>query len=122
MILLIDDDQDIRETLTETLLLEGYEVTAASDGQEALNFMNNGLRPSLILLDLMMPRMNGWKFLEVVKDEPEYAAIPVVVSTAMTRQSDSVRSAAAFIKKPLDLDSLLSFVKQYCGLPTKKSA
>ena len=122
MILVIDDDMDIRDSLAETLRVEGYEVLTAVDGSQALELLQKGLRPKLILLDLMMPVMNGWKFLETVHERPEYAAIPVVVSTAMTSKEDSVQFAAAFIKKPMDLASLLDFVRKYCGPPMEKSA
>ncbi len=117
MILVVDDDLDILETLEQALEVEGYEVAIAADGQAALDLIGSGMRPDLILLDLMMPVMNGWKFLEVVKEDPAYSAIPVVVSTAMSSKAETVSSAAAFLRKPLDLDPLLAFVRMYCGPP-----
>jgi len=121
MILIIDDNADIRSTLQDTLEVEGYESVTACDGQEGLDLIARGLRPTLIILDLMMPRMNGWRFLETIQETPEYSAIPVVVASAMTSKAETV-SSAVFLKKPLDLEKLLGFIKNHCEPSTRQTA
>ena len=81
-ILVVDDDADLRQTLQLLLDDSGYRVTAAASGQAALDQLLAGARPDLILLDLMMPEMNGWQFLERARADASLAAIPVVIMTA----------------------------------------
>ena len=85
-ILVVDDDADLRETLQVLLDDSGYGVTAVANGQAALDQLKAGARPSLILLDLMMPEMNGWQFLERAQADAVLDAIPVVIMTARRRQ------------------------------------
>lgn len=114
-ILLVEDDADIRTTLKEVLELEGYDVVPAGNGKEAFDALS-GMQdyPCLILLDLMMPIMNGWEFLEAQQTEKAISDIPVVVVSAA---GDKARSAKAhgFIKKPIEVDGLLRMIKQYCA-------
>lgn len=114
-ILIIEDDHDIRETYRQLLELEGYEVVTASNGKEGLELLKRMGRPSLILLDLMMPVMNGWEFLAAQKGDQALANIPVVVVTAAGKDKEKSVEAAGYIKKPVELQSLLDTVKQYCG-------
>jgi CheY-like chemotaxis protein len=114
----IDDDADIREILSDILTYEGYEVLAASDGETALERLR--ARPGacrLIILDLMMPRMNGWEFLRRQLQDSELASIPVVLLTgagnAATAGDDL--HVAGTIEKPVDLDALLAKVAYYCA-------
>src|SRR3954470_19917751 len=81
-ILVVEDDPDVRRALTELLASEGYEVTAAADGGEALETLRGGLRPAVILLDLMMPNWGGWDFRRAPLGGPAFAAVPVVLVTA----------------------------------------
>lgn len=114
-ILVVDDDPDIRETLAELLQEEGYAVTSAAHGAEALSALRTDPRPGLILLDLMMPIMDGWQFRAEQKKDPELASIPVVVISATGRDEFvSSLGAAQFLKKPINLEQLLAAVEQHC--------
>jgi CheY-like chemotaxis protein len=114
----IDDDADIREILSDILSYEGYEVLLASDGETALERLR--ARPgrcNLIILDLMMPRMNGWEFLRRQLQDSELASIPVVLLTGAgnaATATDDLRVAGT-IEKPVDLDALLAKVAYYCA-------
>jgi CheY-like chemotaxis protein len=113
-VLLVEDDIDIRQTLAEILLIEGYEVVTATNGKEGLQLLRESVQPPcLILLDLMMPVMNGWEFLEFRKGDQALATIPVVVVSARGERK-SPEGAEAYIKKPVELINLLTTVKQYC--------
>lgn len=114
-ILIIEDDYDIRETFKQLLELEGYEVMTAANGKEGLETLKRMQRPCVILLDLMMPVMNGWEFLNAQKNDPALADIPVVVVTAAGKDKEKSVDAAGYIKKPVELQALLDTVKQYCG-------
>jgi CheY-like chemotaxis protein len=109
-VLVIDDDQQIRESLEDVLRDEGYTVFGASNGREALALLARLERPCAIVLDLIMPVMNGREFYEAMCRDERFAAIPVVVST-----SDPSRSPAGLItlKKPLDISRLLVTVKTF---------
>jgi len=111
LILIVDDEHDIRETLADAVALDGYRVSTAANGKIALE-QARVTRPDLILLDLMMPVMSGWDFLEARREEPGLASIPVVVVTA---QCDcEVEGAAVLLRKPFDLDTLLTIVARLC--------
>jgi CheY-like chemotaxis protein len=108
-VLVVDDELDIREAVTEVLSYEGHEVFTASDGGEALRKCL-ALQPDLVLLDLMMPGMNGWEFREAQLRDPAIAGIPVVVLSALGRVSSI--DALAFLPKPFGLDDLLDLVRR----------
>lgn len=118
-VLIVEDDVDIRDTLSELLQLEGYAVLVAENGQQALDHLAVMARPCLILLDLMMPVMNGWDFLKELRAHAQndiLATIPVVIISAAGESAQSARKISqGFIKKPIDLDCLLREVKQHCG-------
>jgi CheY-like chemotaxis protein len=114
-ILIVEDDPEIRETLKEIIELEGYSALTASDGQKALDLLRGmATRPCLVLLDLMMPVMNGWELLEHRERDLSLASIPVVVISAAGDRAQKA-SATAHIKKPVDIDVLLKTVHQFCG-------
>jgi CheY-like chemotaxis protein len=110
LLLIVEDEVAIRDTLTELVGKDGREILTAGDGQEALERLTEGPRPCLILLDLMMPRMDGWEFLQRKSADPLIADIPTVV------MSGSGRPAAAMhqLAKPVDVGRLLALVEQYC--------
>ena len=114
----VDDDADIREALSDVLTFAGYEVILAADGQSALERLRaqkDGCR--LILLDLMMPRMNGWEFRRRQLADPALAGIPVMLLTGAgtaAKAIDELRVDAT-IEKPFELDTLLAKVAHYCG-------
>ncbi len=103
--LVVDDDDDIREVIAEILRTEGYAVTCASNGLKALEELHKAPRPDLVLLDLIMPVMSGWEVLEQLQIEEGLARIPVVVVSAM-----HAAGAREHLAKPVDLERLLSTV------------
>jgi CheY-like chemotaxis protein len=118
-VLVVDDEVDIRTAMTEVLEEEGYEVYAAGDGKEGLDRLREK-QPSVILLDLMMPGMNGWEFRRAQQREPEVSDIPVIVLTAMGR-APSIE-AQSFLQKPFDLDTLLDEVRRWSSHDVERRA
>jgi two-component system chemotaxis response regulator CheY len=118
-ILLVEDDYDVREALVETLRDRGYEVETAGDGEQALKVLRQGLRPGLILLDLMMPRMNGSEFRVVQRTDPELSSLPVVLLSADGRLDEKAQSlkVAGAIRKPIDLDQLFGVIERIRAAP-----
>jgi CheY-like chemotaxis protein len=119
-ILIAEDNDDIRETLEEVLKMEGYQVHAVKNGREALRALKQIEGPALILLDLMMPVMNGWEFLEAQRENNVIQPLPVVVVSAISaamalKHKEKLVSAAGYLSKPVSLDSLLEIVRQHCG-------
>lgn len=113
-VLVVDDDFDVREALCEVLTECGFDVTAASDGQEALTLLQGGLSPSVILLDLMMPRMDGAELRTRLLEEPAFARLPVILLTADRRsEARPLVTADAFLRKPVDLDELLLILDRF---------
>jgi CheY-like chemotaxis protein len=114
-VLLVEDDFDVREALAETLRDEGYAIDCASDGEEALAVLRAGLRPGLILLDLMMPRMSGAEFRMVQKVDPALRSIPVVLLSADGRMEDKARALETdgAVRKPIDLPELLAVIERF---------
>ena len=113
-ILLIEDESDIRAILKDALEWEGYRVYTASNGKEGLEVLLEIPTPGLILLDLMMPVMNGWEFANELQTDREYVDIPIVALSAFSDPEKKIR-IKGFIKKPVDLDLLLSLVREHCG-------
>jgi len=115
-ILVVDDDADIRSSLTEILGDEGYRVAGVRNGREALAYLQAQTRPSLILLDMMMPEMDGWRFRLEQQKSPELAAIPVVILSAHgnVREAALALGAADYLRKPLRIESLLEIAGRYC--------
>jgi CheY-like chemotaxis protein len=113
-ILVVEDDQYIRDSLAELLQDEGYAVDVAKDGQEGLDYLQREDAPDLILLDLMMPIKDGFQFRAEQRQDPRLAKIPVVIFSADTgvNQPNAQFEGAAILKKPVDLDALLSMVRQ----------
>jgi CheY-like chemotaxis protein len=115
-IMVIDDNDDLRETVCELLADAGHEPIAMTGGAAALSYLRGDEpKPRLILLDLMMPEMNGWEFREIAAREPSLQDIPVVVMSA----SRDVRgiSAHEVLYKPVKLDTLLAAIDRHAGSP-----
>jgi CheY-like chemotaxis protein len=113
LILLVEDDAAIRETVSECLISEGYRVDAAEHGADALARLAGGERPSLLLLDLIMPVMNGAELVERVRAEPRLAGVPMVLMTAaIAAPGASLPAVDATLVKPFDLDDLLAAVER----------
>jgi two-component system, chemotaxis family, chemotaxis protein CheY len=116
-VLIVDDDVGIREALTMILEDEGYEVSSAANGQLALDWLvTHSSLPNLILLDLMMPIMNGWEFHTAMRKEGRFATIPVIVLSADSNMAQKAQSlqAQGYLAKPVDIELLLSTVNRYC--------
>ena len=111
-ILVVEDDDDIRDSLKELLEEEGYRVDTAANGQQALVKLQERELPQLILLDLMMPVMDGWQFQKELRDVPSLARLPVIVISA-SKFSREPLNAAAFIPKPLDAGVLLETIESF---------
>jgi CheY-like chemotaxis protein len=114
-VLIVEDDADLRDMMAQLLALEGFRAETVSNGREALEYLRRGDFPEVILLDLMMPVMDGWEFLRHQQQNAEYAAVPVVVLSAADTNSVATLEDTAFLKKPLDFDRLLDMVRRYCG-------
>jgi CheY-like chemotaxis protein len=116
-VLIVDDDLDIREILGETLVDRGFDVATAGNGFEALRALRSeSLRPSVILLDLMMPVMDGYAFLEQRRSDPVLASIPLAIVTAghgvdRRRLADDLQ----IISKPFDVPELLGILQVLCS-------
>lgn len=119
-ILLIEDDRDILEVLKDLLESEGYQVTAVENGQEAFNFLNFASElPDLILVDLMMPVMDGFRFRELQRTHERFKRIPVVVMSAdgQIEPKKERLGVDAFLKKPLDLELFLNTIIHQWPIP-----
>jgi len=117
LILVVDDDRDIRDSLIETLEDHGFRATGAANGAEALDVLRKSPeRPSLILLDLMMPVMDGPGFREEQLKNPSWAEIPVVVISAYSDAEVRARSLdAECMRKPLAIRPLIDMVRRHCA-------
>ena len=113
-VLIIEDDIDIREILELTLKVEGFDVLTAPNGAEAFKVLATGRVPCLILLDLMMPVMDGWEFAQKIENKPDLSSIPIVLVTAYSEKAKSVKKALSIIPKPINYDDLVSTVKAHC--------
>ena len=120
VVLVVDDDRDIRGILGDVLQEEGYATSTVADGREALRVLREGLRPCVILLDLSMPGMNGWDFRANQLRDPELSAIPVVVMSAAGYRPETIQAQLAgvgFIRKPLPLEEILTAIAEVCPPP-----
>jgi CheY-like chemotaxis protein len=113
LVLVVDDVDDIRELVAEALVSVGYRVRTASNGEAAFEQAQIA-RPDLIVLDLTMPVMSGWKFLELQGGDPELAGIAVVVMTSL--EDAHPDGAAAVLRKPFSLHALLTTVSAVLGM------
>lgn len=111
--LVVDDDRDIRDALCELLRDEGYVAVAAANGEEALAYLGAHEPPSVILLDLMMPIMDGWEFRRIQQSDPALASIPVVVITAAGDQPARSIQVDRILHKPLQFDHVLDALQAH---------
>jgi two-component system response regulator CpxR len=117
-ILSVEDDSAIREAIQDVLSFAGYEVKTAENGKEALDLLHDErFPPDLILLDLMMPVMDGWRLIEELNKENDLSKIPVVIVSAVasTESVHSQPNVKKVIKKPVVIEQLLNVVKDICG-------
>jgi CheY-like chemotaxis protein len=117
LIMVVDDDRDVRDSIVEVLEDAEFRALPAMNGQEGLDLLRRtATKPCLILLDVMMPILDGWGFRAAQVSDPDLQSVPVVVLTAhasAAQTADQMR-AAGFLRKPVALPTLLATVRQYC--------
>lgn len=119
-VLIVEDNDDLRALYEYAITGEGYPAVTANNGQMALDLLEGSTStPCLIILDLMMPVMDGWEFLKHREKSPKLSAIPVIVCTAV---KDDTPQGIPFLRKPLDLSVLLETVEKYCKDAGKTNA
>jgi CheY-like chemotaxis protein len=115
-VLVVEDDADIRETVAELLLEEGYIVHTANSGVEALDYLAGApTLPDVVLLDLMMPVMDGWTFYDQLQKESRWARLPIVVisADANVHEKAARMNPVACLRKPVGIDELLTIVARF---------
>ena len=119
-VLVVDDDDVIRQLITVNLELEGFDVSTAIDGQDCLDRVKD-VRPDVITLDIMMPRLDGWEAAGRLRADPDTAGIKVVLLSARAQEADLERGSRigvdAYLTKPFDPDELIEVVRRLAGLP-----
>lgn len=113
-VLVVDDDRAIRESLCDLLEDEGHRAISAANGREALDILHGGDRPCVILLDMMMPVMDGPAFRAEQLKDPDLSAIPVAVITAGGANAGASLNPEALLRKPLSIGSVLQVVQHFC--------
>lgn len=118
-ILIVDDERDIVETLKFILEVEGFDCIVAYDGEEALNLAKTQ-NPDLIVLDVMLPKINGYKVCRLLKFDSKFKHIPILMVTAKTQDEDKIigeeTGANEYVTKPFDIEMLTKLVKQYLNM------
>jgi len=107
-ILVVDDDVDLRETLQLLLAESGHRVEAVSNGRAALEVLAGPTKPDVMLLDLMMPEMNGWELLAKIEQDPAMASVPVIIMTARPATEPGLPHARKVLFKPFEFSELFS--------------
>ncbi|MBU8897246.1 response regulator [Corallococcus sp. H22C18031201] len=113
-VLVVEDDDDIRAAVAEILEGEGYDVAIAANGREALDELATMRAPGLILLDLMMPVMNGHEFLTHLRAQARFRDVPVLVLTAVS--TEAPKGTRGVLRKPFVVEELLDAVQQLCAV------
>ena len=118
-VLVIDDNQDIREGWAKVLQAEGFAVVTAQHGREALTMLRDGLKPCIIIIDLMMPVMNGFEFRFEQLRDPGLAHIPVIACSGITDTAQTAKHLKpnACMQKPAEVSHLVALVRQHCLKP-----
>jgi CheY-like chemotaxis protein len=118
-VLVVDDDPDILEALSEILEGEGFRIGRARNGQEALEKLD-AESPQLILLDLMMPVMDGWEFARRMRQRPAQSQVPIIVLSADRNVGTKAKELGAIghLSKPFELNDLLDIVRSSLGQPS----
>jgi CheY-like chemotaxis protein len=119
-VLVVDDDDVIRQLISVNLELEGFEVATAVDGQDCLEKVKD-VKPDVVTLDIMMPRLDGWEAASRLRADPDTADIKVVLLSARAQEADLERGSRigvdAYLTKPFDPDELIDIVRRLAGLP-----
>lgn len=115
LVAIIEDDTEFRDMLRELLEEEKYRVVAVSNGAEALETLRGETLPNVILLDVSMPVMDGFDFLRFRNDDPQLAAVPVVLVTNAKPHERPTIGVNDVVRKPIDIDEILFAIKRYCA-------
>ncbi|HEY3123158.1 MAG TPA: response regulator [Thermoanaerobaculia bacterium] len=116
-VLVVEDDTDLRESLSQALRDHGFTVTQAGNGQQALDLLHSGIRPGVILLDLMMPVLSGWQLRDALRQDLALARIPQLVISAFVDEAEQVVLALPpddCIRKPFQLRILINAIERHC--------
>jgi len=113
-VLIVEDDADLREMMAQLLSLEGYRAETAPNGRDALRYLERGDRPDVILLDLMMPVMDGSEFSRAASSRPQLASVPICLVTASARLPEGLPGVVAVLRKPMDPLALIDIVQRHC--------
>ena len=122
-VLVVEDDPDIRDIVQDLLEAEGYDVVPASHGRQALEFLTGvktSDKPDLVILDMMMPLVDGRQVLDSMQRDPALASIPVLVISAVAREKPA--GATAFLRKPVSLEKLFEAVRSFTERPRLATA
>jgi two-component system, chemotaxis family, chemotaxis protein CheY len=116
-VLVVDDDPDVRASLVDVLASAGFSVASAEHGRAALDLLRAGAPIDLILLDMMMPVMNGWQFCKERASDPALERIPVLVLSAVSHVAGAAATvrAAGYLRKPIEVSDLVSMVQEHMG-------
>ncbi len=117
-LLLVEDDAELRQSLCDLLQDAGFDVECAENGRVALTYLEGSSAPCVVLLDLMMPVMNGWEFRDAQSRNEKISDIPVVILTADGRADVKAETlgAVGYLRKPIQVDRLLGMLEQFeCG-------
>jgi chemosensory pili system protein ChpA (sensor histidine kinase/response regulator) len=115
LVAIVEDDSEFREMLRELLEEEQYRVVAVANGAEALEVLRGDTLPNVILLDVEMPVMDAFDFLRFRQDDPELAAVPVVLVTNAKPHERPTVGVSDVVRKPIDIDEILFAIKRYCA-------
>ncbi len=123
LILVVDDNGDIRQLVSELLRLAGFETVAAASGTEVLELLEGGVRPDLVLLDVQMPDLDGWDTLRSIRANPATTDLPVVLCTVKSGPSDTAHGWAlgcdGYVVKPFSIGDLVAQVKAVLATPVE---
>ena len=112
-VLVVEDEVELCELMCQALELSGYAVIGARSGKEALDKVAALDSLCLVILDLMMPEMNGWEFVHELRQRVRFAAVPIIVHSSATGPAPA--TVARVLKKPVPFEGLLATVREYCA-------
>jgi CheY-like chemotaxis protein len=114
-VLVVEDEEDLREMIRDALRMDGFTVVTAQDGREALELLPSLHDCCVILLDLLMPRMDGWSFMEALSADPLFCKLPVIVHSSSPRKAPP--KVTRVLQKPVEVERLLSAIHECCDHP-----